>query len=115
MSELVNNMLERTSLNRINARAVETQINQAAFKNRGILNLLENHKNTKNPDQGQRISFISSQLPTEQIKTSLANLFKLSIRANAKIINLLREGDSEYPKVKEFISRITNPENFIQP
>lgn len=115
MSELVNNMLEKTRLKRINARAVETQINQAAFKNRGILNLLENHKNTKNPDQGQRISFISSQLPTEQIKTSLANLFKQSIRANAKIINLLREGDSEYPKVKEFISRITNPENFIQP
>jgi len=112
--DLVNKILEKNQLIRIDAKSIDTKINQAAFKNRGILNLLESQKNEKNPHQGQCISFISSQYPTEQIKTSLATLFKKSIPANVKTINLLREGDSTYPKVKEFLSRISNLHNFIQ-
>ena len=112
--ELVNKILDKKSLNRINPKKVEKLIVKPAFRNRGILNLLENQKNERNTETGQSISFISSHLPTEQIKTSLANLFKQSIPANTKIIDLLQVGDSKYPKVKEFLTKVTNPNNYIQ-
>ncbi|MCC5610951.1 hypothetical protein LC612_30440, partial [Nostoc sp. CHAB 5834] len=120
LCELVNEILKKrnensnTEFKYIQAKTIETKIKQLAFKQRGILALIENEKNEKNPETGQIINFISSQLPSEQVKQSLANLFQESLQGNKKIITLIQEGDSKYPKVKEFLIRITESHNFIQ-
>ncbi len=120
LCELVNEVLKKRNektnpkLQLISSAKVEQKSLQPAFKQRGILALIENEKNEKNPETGQAINFVSSQLPSEQIKQSIANLFQKSLQGNKKMISLIQEEDSKYPKVKEFLTRITEPRNFIQ-
>ncbi|PSF34955.1 hypothetical protein C7H19_18290 [Aphanothece hegewaldii CCALA 016] len=120
LCELVNEIFKKRNektnpkLKTINSKTIETKIQQAAFKQRGILALIENEKNEKNPEIGQQINFVSSQSPSEQIKQSLAKLFQKSLQGNKKMINLIQEGDIKYPKVKEFLVKITDFNNFVQ-
>ncbi|MBD2336136.1 AAA family ATPase [Calothrix sp. FACHB-156] len=120
LCELVNEILKKknernqTNFKYINPNTIERKSRQPAFKERGILYIIEYEKNEKNPDIGQTINFISSKHPSEQVKNSLAILFKESLQGNKKYINLIQEESSNYPTVKEFLIRIINHRNFIQ-
>lgn len=109
MCYLVNEIMQKKSMNKIDSKELIKQLNTPAFNSSGIMSLLEYHKNKENPERGGEISFVSSGNATNQIKESLAGLFE--IEGNAKIINILEKCNEKYPYVKEFIERIANGEN----
>lgn len=104
MCYLVNEIMQKKSMNKIDSKELINQLNTPAFNLGGIMNLLEFHKNKENPERGGEISFVSSGNATNQIKESLAGLFE--IEGNAKLINILEECDKKYPYVKNFIESI---------
>lgn len=101
---LVNNLLERKSLNKINAKEVTAKISSPAYKNDGILSLLQNEKNNKNLERGDEISFISSRKATNDIKNGLAGMF--NIQGNQQIIKILDECKVTYPFVEKYIREL---------
>lgn len=104
MCYLVNEIMQKKSMNKIDSKELINQLNTPAFNLGGIMNLLEFHKNKENPERGGEISFVSSGNATNQIKESLAGLFE--IEGNAKLINILEECNKKYPYVKNFIESI---------
>lgn len=97
--ELCNKILSKKSLIKLGTKQISEKICKPAFINRGILELLENEKNEKNPDEGQKISLIS-----ENVKNSMAKL--LNIEGNSKIIKIIEECDLKYPNVKLFLKEL---------
>jgi predicted ATP-dependent endonuclease of OLD family len=57
--ELVNRLLSKKKLQKINAINIEKKIQKPAFKDRGILALIESEKNENNPDNGQIIIVVA--------------------------------------------------------
>lgn len=97
--ELANKVLAKKSLKKIQASVVETKISQAAFKKSGILTLMENEKNEKNPEDGVNINILS-----ENVKNSMAKFF--SIEGNTKLIKLIELNDKKYPQVRIYTQKL---------
>jgi len=97
--ELVNKVLAKKSLKKIVSSKIETKISQTAFKNSGILTLIENEKNEKNPEQGAIINISS-----ESVKNNMAKFF--SIEGNSKLITLLEQNDQKYPEVRAYVKKL---------
>ncbi len=106
---LVNKLLEKKGLNKINVDEVSNKIKSNAFKNTGIMSLLENEKNSKNLENGNIISFISSSQATNNIKKGLSGMFRIS--GNRQLIKLIDKCNNENPEVKKFLKHIFNFEN----
>ncbi|MFT8351734.1 ATP-dependent nuclease [Clostridium saccharoperbutylacetonicum] len=103
---LVNNLLSRKRMKKIDQKKVCSQIVQKAFKDKGIISLCEFLKNDSNPENGHELCFAMSDKASENIKTSLSNMF--NIEADYNIIKILNEEDIKYPQVKNFIQDICN-------
>lgn len=112
MCHLVNIILRKRNLTTINAMTVIEKIMKPAYKERGILNLIENEKNELNPNDGQNINFISSSGVTEQIKNGISKLFV--IEGDRAISRLIEEENIIYPYVKQYLEKITNYKNYIK-
>lgn len=104
--ELANKILELKKMKLINKNTIISRIHQPAHIDNGILFMLENEKNNTNPTNGLTIKFDSIQ-----VKSGMSNLF--SIEGNKKIIRIIDEQKSEYPKVFEFLKIISNPNNIF--
>ena len=98
---LLNNILERMGLNKINEKDVCTRLKQNAFKNQGILAICESLKNEANPDNGTKVVLTSSSSNTDRLKESLAENFK--IEGKKKLQTMLSECDRKYPEVHKFL------------
>lgn len=72
---LVNKILNKFT--QISSNAVRKNFSTFISSN-GILNLIENEKNEKNLENGDKISFISSGENTNEIKKGMARMFKIS-------------------------------------
>lgn len=108
---LVNQLLKKKELKTINEKDVIDKIEQPAHKNKGVLYLIENLKNDKNPNYGQTISFTSSSGPSDQIKTGIAGSF--NIKGNPELVELLNEEKNKYNEVEKFIKGIVNSNTFF--
>lgn len=111
LCELVNRLLKKKDLDCISSTEVSKKINKQAFKYKGILDLVENAKNEKNPDDGQIINFTTSSQASEGIKKGLSALLK--IQGDKKLIEIIQSENLKYPKVKEFLELITDSSKFI--
>jgi len=109
--ELVNRLLKQKSLNAINSKVIINKIKQNAFKDAGILALVDSQKNDKNPETGQEINFISNNKASEGVKKGLSSMLK--IQGDKKLIEIIKSESVEYPEVKKFLELITEPRNFI--
>ena len=92
LCELVNRILKKKGFKIINANNIDNKIKTPAFKDRGILALIETQKNENNPTNGQKINFTSSN--SEGIKKGLSNL--LIIQGDKKIIDIRSFALTEY-------------------
>ncbi|UTE76757.1 ATP-dependent endonuclease [Rossellomorea sp. KS-H15a] len=108
---LVNQLLKKKDLKSINEKDVIDKIEKPAHKNKGILYLVENLKNDKNPDDGQTISFTNSSGSSDQIKTGIVGSF--NIMGNPKLAELLNEEKEKYVEVEKFINRIINSSTYF--
>ncbi|UPT78172.1 AAA family ATPase [Sulfurovum sp. XGS-02] len=97
--ELVNKVLAKKSLRKIIPARIETKISQAAFKNSGILTLVENEKNERNPEDGGSINIAS-----ESVKNSMSKFFK--IEGNTRLIKLLEVNDQKFPEVRSYLYKL---------
>ena len=97
--ELVNKILQKKSMTKIGSRQIAEKISKPAFRNSGILQLIDNEKNEKNQETGHTISMSS-----ENVKKSMSNLF--NIEGSAKFIKLIEEGNLQYPEVKEYVKKL---------
>ncbi|MBN1039964.1 hypothetical protein DVW12_14755 [Clostridium botulinum] len=104
LCELINQLLRKKGMKMLCTKQVCKKINTPAFKNNGILQLCEHSKNEKNPQNGNDISFVSSNESTNRIKEGLAGLF--NIEGNRNLIKVLNDCKEKYPKVKENLIRI---------
>lgn len=84
---LVNELLKRKNLKLVNIEEIAKKIERPAHKDRGILHMVENEKNYKNPETGQVINFVSSSNASEQVKSGLSGFF--NIKGNRAISQLL--------------------------
>ncbi|WP_027327540.1 ATP-dependent nuclease [Helicobacter pametensis] len=78
--ELLNIILKKAKLQSFSKNEIskfKINLTQSAFKNKGVLNFLENKKNDKNPDGGEKIKIDSSS-----VKKNLAQFFKKSLNKN---------------------------------
>ena len=97
---LANKCLKKTKkLKLIDSKNVCKKIEQKAYSKKGILYLCDVLKDDSNPEASEDYSF---QSPS--VKKHMAEEF--SIAANADIIRLLKDGDNEYPYVKDFICEL---------
>ena len=96
--------MKKNNFQTIDAIKIDKKIKTPAFKDRGILDLIEANKNEKNPNNGQKINFTSSN--SERIKKGLSNLF--IIQGDKKIIDIIKQEDKKYPQVKEFLEAISD-------
>jgi predicted ATP-dependent endonuclease of OLD family len=101
---LVNNLLIRKKMKKIDQKKVCLQIVQKAFKDKGIISLCEFLKNDSNPENGHELCFAMSDKASDNIKTSLSNMF--NIEADYNIIKILNEEDTKYPNIRKFINDI---------
>ena len=97
--ELVNSILQKKSMKKINPKKIADQISKPAFTNSGIMQLIDHEKNQENQETGHTILMTS-----ENVKISMSRLF--NIEGTFKFIQLIEEGDSKYPKVKECIKNL---------
>lgn len=102
---LVNHLLKKKNLKQVNADEISKKITKPAYKNRGILHMIENEKNDANPDTGQVLNFTSTNKTSEQVKKGLAGFF--NIQGNKTLANLIYEEDKKYPSVKKFLEKIS--------
>lgn len=105
MVYLINLLLEKKNMTKLNSNTVCRKIHTASFSAKGILELCEYEKNSLNPDTGADISFVSSGSQTNRVKEGLAGLFNL--RANKKLLSLLSECDAKYPYVRQALSELS--------
>lgn len=105
MVYLINSLLERKNMTKLNTSIVCRKIHTVSFSAKGILELCEYEKNTLNPDTGADISFVSSGSQTNHVKEGLAGMFNL--RANKKLLSLLNECDIKYPYVRHALSELS--------
>lgn len=105
MVYLINSLLEKKNMTKLNTSTVCRKIHTASFSAKGILELCEYEKNTLNPDTGADISFVSSGNQTNRVKEGLAGMFNL--RANKKLLSLLNECDAKYPYVRQALSELS--------
>lgn len=103
---LVNLLLERKNMTKLDVKTICRKIHIASFSAKGILELYEYEKNSSNPDTGAEISFISSGNQTNRVKEGLAGMFNLE--ANKVILSLINECNAKYPYVKEAINELCN-------
>lgn len=103
---LINKILKMKKMNPINVKKVCSSIVKKSFCSKGILSLCEHEKNDVNPDDGNKISFVSSGNATNRFKESMAGLF--SLEANKELLDLTRKCELQYPKVKEEVFRIVS-------
>lgn len=101
---LINMILKKMGMKKINERKICEDIKKDSFKGKGILSLCEHSKDESNPDDGLRISFVSSNRATNSFKNSLAGAFK--IQANKKMLELIDDCSKRYPYVEQFIKRL---------
>lgn len=101
---LVNELLKKKNLKLINVEEIAKKIERPAHKDRGILHMVENEKNDKNPDSGQVLNFVSSSNASEQVKSGLSGFF--NIKGNRMIAKLLLIEDKKYPAVRKFLEDI---------
>jgi len=107
---LINELLKKKKMQLINTSQVCNQIKTKAFSSKGILELCEYEKNSRNPENGADISFVSSGNATNKIKEGLAGLFNLE--ANKKLQDLLENCNKKYPEVKTFLFELCLFEKF---
>ena len=81
-----------------------SSIKKKSFSSKGILELCEHEKNEANPNDGQKISFVSSGSSTKRLKDGMAGLF--TIEANQSILALIKSCEIQYPNVKKEIENI---------
>lgn len=103
---LLNNILNKRKMKAIKEKNICEKINKPAFKYKGILDLCENEKNTENPETGNQLVFTLCNRATDNIKTSMANMFKIEL--DYKLIQLIEKSNEQYPSVKEFVEKIAN-------
>lgn len=104
---LINLILPKMKLNKMNTKSICRNITKKSFKIKGILSLCDHEKDEKNPEEGVKISFCSSSNNTNQFKNTMAEMFK--IEANINLLDLLIECDAKYPYVREYIADICKP------
>lgn len=107
---LINELLRKKGMRLINTNEICSKIKTKAFSLKGILALCEHEKNSRNPDKGVDISFVSSGIVTNKIKEGLAGFFNLE--ANKKLQDLLENSHKKYPKVKMFLIELCSFEDF---
>lgn len=98
---LANSFLEKVNMNPFNSEEVINLISKKAYSKEGILALMQSKKNENNPDDGDRISFVSSGNGTNQMKEAWAKNFNIS--GNKNLIRLIEDCNKKYPKVRENI------------
>lgn len=101
---LINLLLQRKNMKKLNEKKICKKIHTASFSAKGILELCEYEKNSLNPDTGAEISFISSGNQTNKVKEGLAGMFNLE--ANKVLISLLNECNNKYSYVKEAVNEL---------
>lgn len=101
---LVNALLDKQGMNKINSITVCNQCKQKSFSAGGILIICEHEKNVQNPDNGSDISFVSARKETNRIKDGLAGL--MIIEGNRKLISLIADCEHKYPRVREFLTEL---------
>ena len=101
---LINLLLQRKNMKRLNQKIICKKIHMASFSAKGILELCEYEKNSLNPDTGAEISFVSSGNQTNKVKEGLAGMFNLE--ANKVLLSLLNECNNKYSYVKEAVNKL---------
>lgn len=101
---LINSILPKMKLNKMNTKSICKNITKRSFKIKGILSLCDHEKDEKNPEEGVKISFCSSSNNTNQFKNTMAEMFK--VEANINLLDLLVECDLKYPYVRTYITDI---------
>lgn len=104
MCYLVNKLLISRSFNTIKNGEIAESMQSPAFKSSGIMSLVENEKNRMNLQNGSKISFANSGKATNQIKGSLANLFKPE--GDRVLCGIIESCDKKYPHVKVFLNKL---------
>lgn len=104
MCWLVNNLLIRKGLNKVNTEDVAKKILSPAYKNDGILSLLQSEKNNNNLEKGNEISFISSRKATNDIKNGLAGMF--NIEGDRQLITIMDVCRSKYPFIERYLKQL---------
>lgn len=104
MCLLVNNLLLKKGLKKVNTEKVVRKILSPAYKNDGILSLLQSEKNNNNLEKGDEISFISSRRATNDIKNGLAGMF--NIAGDRELICLMDKCKDNYPYVKNYLNEL---------
>ena len=108
MCYLVNEILRKKGLNPIKTEEVIAQLSTKAFKSSGFMAICEFHKNKENPEAGIDISFTSSGKATNQLKESLAGVFKLE--GNRKLLRIIESSDRKYPQIKSVLEKLSKIE-----
>lgn len=103
---LLNIILEKKGLNKLNPISVCKKIHQKSFTSSGILSLCEYEKNSMNPDNGGSITLCSSDTSSDQVKDGMANLFL--VQGNRKLQSMMTECNGKYPQVMQFLKRLVN-------
>lgn len=98
---LINLVLPKMQLKKINEKKVCKNITQKSFSTKGILALCEHDKNERNLENGGKISFTSSGEGTNRFKDNLANSF--NIQANIRILELIESCSQRYPEVEKYL------------
>lgn len=106
MVYLINILLRKKGMNLISNSSVTSKIVKPAFGYKGILDLCENEKNQANPDDGNQLVFTLSNKATDNIKTTLANMF--NVESDFKVITMLEQCNIKYPQVKGCIKKIVD-------
>ncbi len=101
---LINMILKMKKMTTIRVPKICSSIKKKSFSSKGILELCEHEKNEANPNDGQKISFVSSGSSTNRLKDAMAGLF--TIEANQSILALIKSCEMQYPNVKKEIENI---------
>ena len=101
---LLNYVLAKMKLKRIDSSFVCKNIGEQSFKNAGILDLCEHEKNKMNPHDGYRCHLNTSGDDSNQMKENLAKCFQID--GDRKMQALLEDCDKRHPEVRKFLQHI---------
>lgn len=104
LCHLVNKILPDKNLEKLSKndiKDISINIKKPAFRNNGILNLLENKKNELNPDSGQNIKMCGSG-----VKGGMANLFNRLDKELITLIGNTDDNNNEY--IVNFLNDISS-------
>lgn len=82
-------------------KSFNKKLKNPSFRHKGILDIVDDLKNEKNPEYGLMLS-----TKDQSFKGGLANLF--TIEGNQEMIDKLDELNKKYPEVKNFITELMN-------